>query len=152
MVYCQDNVWPKSGRRSSRIPFLGHPDAHKHCGIHAYYKPMNYWVAQFPMRPFNRSVRRFAGAMVGWGWVAEHEAGFRAQYAQVIALQLMPDDNDLVHEAAERYGVLALERDELVKYCEWWGEVRCEGDLTEECKCEARCTCDEVLDNPTKED
>lgn len=116
-VHYQQKVWPEDGRMHSSVPSLDHEDAHKHMGIHAYYKPVG---------GFNTASPRLAGAIVGWGWVCEHESGFRCQHAQVIAF--METENPSLIEAAEFYDVPILPREDLTAYARWWGECRFEED------------------------
>lgn len=112
----QWKVWPDDGRMSSSVPRLD-KGTHNHHGVHAYYTPKGTWQLPCP---------RVAGAIVAWGWVIEHEVGFRAQHAKIIAVLPLPP-TVVAEETAERYGVPLLPVDELVAYCRWWGEVRVDG-------------------------
>lgn len=93
------------------------------CGIHAYYSLSQVPEAFYGLR----------GTIACWGRIVEHDRGFRAEHARVVALE---DGNrpggytDIAgvtyshREVAARYDVPLLPPDELVQYAEWWGEVR----------------------------
>lgn len=118
IIHKQWKLWPEDGRVSSSIESLDHPMAHKKMGIHAYYKPVG---------GFNTALPRIAGAIVGWGWVCEHESGFRCQHAEVIGF-LEATSDPLLNEYAERYNVPVFDRPGLVEEGKKWGEVRCKLD------------------------
>jgi len=66
--------------------------------------------------------------VVAWGRIVECERGFRAQYVRPVAL--LDCDNPLdrrktrrVARAAESYEIPLLERDELIAYAGWHGEI-----------------------------
>jgi hypothetical protein len=87
------------------------PDWSCSCGIHAYYEP--WWG------PLGRRGLIY-GAILAWGRIVEHERGFRAERAQIIALAEGPN----VRAVAERYDVPVLTDTELVQYAGWWGEMK----------------------------
>ena len=66
---------------------------------------------------------------MAWGKIVECETGFRAEYARPLALldHKHPDDirerGRRLINAAERYSIPLLERDELVAYAGWHGEL-----------------------------
>ena len=97
------------------------PDRECRCGYYAYYaRPQE---VDFP------APEAVWGAVVAWGRVVECERGFRAQYARPVAL--LDCENPLDRRrrrlalAAENYGIPVLDRDELVAYAAWHGEVCC---------------------------
>ena len=84
------------------------------CGLHAYYEP--WWDA--PAEP-----GLAYGAILGSGLIVEHERGFRAERAQIIALAAGPG----ARRIADAYGVPVLSGAELVRYAGWWGEIKAAG-------------------------
>jgi hypothetical protein len=65
---------------------------------------------------------------VAWGRIVECERGFRAQYARPVALLDAENPLDLRKRkraavAADEYAIPLLERDELVAYAGWHGEL-----------------------------
>lgn len=116
--------WPESHDRAARCFAIGGheaPDPKCRCGYYAYYT-----LAEEPDMPAPEAVW---GAVVAWGRVVECEQGFRARYARPVALLDRGDGLDRrgserLALAAERYGIPLLERDELIAYAAWHGEVR----------------------------
>jgi hypothetical protein len=81
------------------------------CGIHAYYAPG--WTRV----PYAGLVY---GAILAWGRIVEHERGFRAERAEIIALAEGPN----ARPVADRYELPVLPSAELLQYAGWWGEVK----------------------------
>src|SRR3712207_2164135 len=98
------------GLHAAPIPACG-------CGLHARYSLDD-------RRLRHLGLWRLIGAIVAWGRIELHEESFRAQYARPIALLRDPDEAypDLRDRTAERYRVPRLERPELVRYAEWFGD------------------------------
>jgi hypothetical protein len=69
---------------------------------------------------------RAAGAIAASGRVIECERGFRAEYAEPVALlefEIASDDRNWLRELADTYQVPVLPRRELVEYARWRGEL-----------------------------
>jgi hypothetical protein len=120
--------WPADHDRIAKCFALrGHEAPYRDCtcGWWAYYT-----LAPEPELPAPECVW---GAVVAWGTIVECETGFRAQFARPLALLDRPHPDDLREQgrraanAAEAYGIPLLERDELVAYARWHGEVRVAG-------------------------
>ena len=116
--------WPTDGDRVAKCFALrGHEAPYRdcNCGWSAYYA-----LAAEPEMPAPECVW---GAVVAWGRIVECESGFRAQFARPLALLEYRHPDDLrqgrrAAVAAEAYGIPLLERDELIAYARWHGEVR----------------------------
>ena len=117
--------WPTDHDRFAKCFALrGHEAPHRecNCGWAAYYQ-----IAKQPALP---AIECVWGAIVAWGTIIEHERGFRAEYARPLALLDLPNPDDYrehgrcLANAAEAYGIPLLERDELIAYAAWHGEVR----------------------------
>ena len=116
--------WPTDHDRFAKCFALrGHEAPYRdcNCGWAAYYA-----LAVEPEQPAPECVW---GAVVAWGRIVECETGFRAEFARPLAL-LDRDPGDprkqgrRAARAADAYGIPLLERDELVAYARWHGEVR----------------------------
>ncbi len=115
--------WPVGHDRPARcFAVRGHeaPGRECNCGYFAYYA--------LPQEPDLPAPEAVWGAVVAWGRVIECEWGFRAQYARPLAL--LDHHNPLDHRngrrqrlAADGYGIPLLDRDELIAYAGWHGEV-----------------------------
>lgn len=98
------------------------PQRDCNCGFSAYY--------ELPDEPDLPSPEAIWGAVAAWGRIVECERGFRAQFARPIALLDRHNPLDYFKPgkraaaAAEAYEVPLLERDELVAYAGWFGELR----------------------------
>jgi len=115
--------WPTDRDRVAKCFALrGHeaPRRDCKCGWSAYYT-----LADEPELPAPECVW---GAIVAWGTIIECETGFRAQFARPLALLDLAHPKDFQKRraavAAEAYGIPLLERDELIAYAHWHGEVR----------------------------
>jgi hypothetical protein len=115
--------WPVGEDRVAKcFAIRGHEAPHRECrcGYAAYYA-----LPEVPDLPAAQAVW---GAVVAWGRVVECERGFRAQYARPVALLRTENRFDRRERkraavAAELYGIPRLERDELIAYAAWHGEV-----------------------------
>ena len=115
--------WPTSTDRVAKcFAVRGHEAPYRdcRCGYAAYYA--------LPEEPDLPAAEAVWGAVVAWGRIIECERGFRAQYARPIAL--LDSENPLDRRtkkrsalAAEEYAIPLLERDELIAYASWHGEV-----------------------------
>ncbi len=117
--------WPTDHERVAKCFALrGHEAPYRDCscGWSAYYS-----LATEPELPAPECVW---GAIVAWGTIVECETGFRAQFARPLALLDRENPDDLREQgrraafAADAYGIPLLERDELIAYAHWHGEVR----------------------------
>jgi hypothetical protein len=67
---------------------------------------------------------------VAWGTIVECEIGFRARFARPLALLDVKHPDDMREQgrraavAADAYGIPLLQRDELIAYAGWYGELR----------------------------
>lgn len=117
--------WPKGGARPAKcFAIRGHEAPHSDCrcgyaGLYA-----------LPDEPDLPAPETVWGAVVAWGRIVEGERGFRAQFARPVAL--LDCENPLdrrkvrrVARAAESYEIPLLERDELIAYAGWHGELCC---------------------------
>jgi len=117
--------WPKADTRVAQcFAVRGHEAPHRDClcGYSAYYK--------LPEEPDLPAPEAVWGAIVAWGRVVECEWGFRAQYARPVALLDCENPLDLrkrrrSERAAEYYDIPLLDRDEIIAYAAWHGEVSC---------------------------
>ena len=115
--------WPSDHNRVARcFASWDHeaPDPRCRCGYYAYYT--------LPEEPDLPAPEAVWGAVVAWGRIVECERGFRAQYARPVALLDCPSPLDrskgrLLARAAEAYGIPLLERDHLIAYAAWHGEL-----------------------------
>lgn len=115
--------WPADNHRMAKCFALrGHeaPYSDCRCGYSAYYA-----LPEDPDLPAREAVW---GAVVAWGRVVECERGFRAQYARPVALLDCENPRDRKQRerwarAADNYGVPLLERDEILAYATWHGEL-----------------------------
>jgi hypothetical protein len=115
--------WPKGEFRPAKCFAVGGheaPNAECRCGYSAYYT-----LPEEPDLPAQEAVW---GAVVAWGKIVECERGFRAQYARPVALldRRSPLDRRKANRlalAAENYEIPILNRDELIAYAAWHGEV-----------------------------
>ena len=115
--------WPVGQDRSAKcFAMRGHEAPYRDClcGFAAFYS--------LPEEPELPAPEAVWGAIVGWGRVIECERGFRAQYARPVAL--LDRENPLASKrrespalAAENYGIPLLDRDELIAYAGWHGEL-----------------------------
>ncbi|HVF78194.1 MAG TPA: hypothetical protein VNA28_07835 [Solirubrobacteraceae bacterium] len=117
--------WPAHEDRVAKCFALGGHDApHRdcNCGFAAYY--------ELPAEPEMPAPEAVWGVIAGWGHIVECEHGFRAQFARPLALLKLryPDDayerGRRLENVAEAYEIPLLERDELVVYAGWHGELR----------------------------
>lgn len=116
--------WPTDVDRVAKCFALrGHDAPYRdcNCGWSAYYE-----LAAEPELPAPECVW---GAVVAWGRIVECETGFRARFARPVALldPRHPADRRPGRRAAvaaESYGIPLLDRDELIAYARWHGEVR----------------------------
>lgn len=117
--------WPTDGDREAKCFALRDHEAPSrdcNCGWSAYYA--------LPMEPELPARECVWGAVVAWGRIVECETGFRAQFVRPLALLDSPRPDELgkprrrAAVAAESYGIPLLERDELVAYAGWHGELR----------------------------
>ncbi len=117
--------WPTDADRVAKCFALrGHDAPYRdcNCGWAAYYS-----LAGEPEIPAFECVW---GAVVAWGTIVECETGFRAQFARPLALLDLPNPDDLREKgrraavAADAYGIPLLQRDELIAYADWHGELR----------------------------
>ena len=115
--------WPTEGHRAATCLAIGGHEAPArdcNCGYAAYYA--------LPAEPGLPARQAVWGVVVAWGRIVECEHGFRAQYARPVALLDRENPFDprrrAAARAAERYGLPLLERDELVAYAAWHGELR----------------------------
>ena len=114
--------WPTDDDRPAKcFAVRGHAAPYRdcRCGYAAYYT-----LPEEPELPARQAVW---GVVVAWGKVVECERGFRAQYARPVALLDLENPFDPKGRsralAADRYEIPLLERDELVAYAAWHGEV-----------------------------
>ncbi len=115
--------WPTDHDRAANcFAIRGHEAPYRdcRCGYFAY-----YMLPEEPELPARAAVW---GAVVAWGRVVECERGFRAQYARPVALLDCQNAADgasskRAARASENYGIPLLNRDELVAYAGWHGEV-----------------------------
>ncbi len=117
--------WPRDRAGPARcLAIRGHEAPYRDClcGFYAYYT--------LPEEPDLPAPEAVWGAVVAWGRIVESEHGFRAQYARPVAL--LDCENPLdrrktrrVARAAESYDIPLLERDELIAYAGWHGELCC---------------------------
>ena len=115
--------WPTSADRVAKcFAVRGHEAPYRdcRCGYAAYYA--------LPEEPDLPAAEAVWGAVVAWGRIIECERGFRAQYARPIALLDSENPFDRRKKkrsalAAEEYAIPLLQRDELVAYASWHGEV-----------------------------
>ncbi len=115
--------WPVGEDRVAKcFAVRGHEAPHRdcNCGYAAYY--------DLPEEPDLPAAQAVWGVVVAWGRIVECERGFRAQYARPVALLDRDNPLDLRKRkraavAAEEYGIPLLERDELLAYAAWHGEV-----------------------------
>jgi len=116
--------WPTDHDRPATCFALGGHDAPTrdcNCGFAAYYA--------LPAEPDLPAHEAIWGAIVAWGRIVEHETGFRAEHARPIALLDLGHPDDIRERglrranAAERYAIPLLARDELIAYAAWHGEV-----------------------------
>ena len=115
--------WPAGADRVAKcFAVRGHEAPYRdcRCGFSAFYS--------LPEEPELPAPEAVWGAIVGWGRVIECERGFRAQYARPVAL--LDRENPLARRrrespalAAENYGIPLLDRDELIAYAGWHGEL-----------------------------
>lgn len=115
--------WPSGADRIAKcFAVRGHEAPYRdcNCGYAAYYT--------LPEEPDLPAAEAVWGAVVAWGRIIECERGFRAQYARPIALLDCENPFDRRRKrrsavAAEEYAIPLLERDELIAYASWHGEV-----------------------------
>lgn len=114
--------WPKEEARPAKcFAIRGHEAPYRdcRCGYAAYYA-----LPEEPELPARQAVW---GVVVAWGRIVECQYGFRAQYARPVALLDLHNPFDprggVRAKAAERYEIPLLERDELIAYAAWHGEV-----------------------------
>ncbi|HEV2769094.1 MAG TPA: hypothetical protein VGV40_02780 [Solirubrobacteraceae bacterium] len=117
--------WPTERAGPARCHAVrGHeaPSRDCRCGFSGYYT--------LPEEPDLPAPEAVWGAVVAWGRIVECEHGFRAQYVRPVAL--LDCENPLdrrktrrVVRAAESYEIPLLERDELIAYAGWHGELCC---------------------------
>ena len=115
--------WPTSADRVAKcFAVRGHEAPYRdcRCGYAAYYA--------LPEEPDLPAAEAVWGAVVAWGRIIECERGFRAQYVRPIALLDSENPFDRRKKkrsalAAEEYAIPLLQRDELVAYASWHGEV-----------------------------
>jgi len=117
--------WPADHDRVAKCFALrGHEAPHRacNCGWSAYYA-----LAAAPELAAPECVW---GAVVAWGLIVECENGFRAQFARPLALLDSRHPEDFREQgrraaiAARAYSIPLLERDELLAYAGWHGELR----------------------------
>ena len=115
--------WPRDRDRAAKcFVSWAHeaPDPECGCGYYAYYT--------LPEEPDLPAPEAIWGAVVAWGRVVECEGGFRAQYARPVALLDPGDRLDRRQRergalVADSYGIPLLDRDELIAYAAWHGEL-----------------------------
>jgi len=115
--------WPTAQDRAAKCFALrGHEAPYRdcRCGYAAYYA--------LPEAPDLPAAQAVWGAVVAWGRIIECERGFRAQYARPVALLDCENPFDRrekkrVAAAAGHYNVPLLERDELIAYAGWHGQL-----------------------------
>jgi hypothetical protein len=116
--------WPTDHDRHAKCFALGGHDAPQRgctCGFSAY--------NLLPEDPDLPAPEAAWGAVVAWGRVVECERGFRAEFARPLALldRRSPLDRGeggrRLARAADEYRIPLLERDELVAYAAWHGEL-----------------------------
>ncbi len=116
--------WPLEEDRVAKcFALAGHeaPNRDCTCGFAAYY--------ELPAEPDMPAPEAVWGVIAAWGHVVECERGFRAQFARPLALlkQRYPDDpyeRGRRLENADAYAIPLLERDDLIAYAGWHGELR----------------------------
>ena len=117
--------WPLAEDRVAKcFALAGHDAPHRdcNCGFAAYYA--------LPAEPDMPAPEAVWGVIAAWGRVIECEHGFRAQFARPLALlrHRNPDDayeqGRRLENAADAYAIPLLERDELIAYAGWHGELR----------------------------
>jgi hypothetical protein len=115
--------WPTGEDRPAKcFAVRGHEAPYRdcRCGYSAYYA--------LPEEPELPAPEAVWGAVVAWGRIVECERGFRARYARPVALldrehPRCQIERGRLARAAENYGIPLLERDELVAYGTWHGEL-----------------------------
>ena len=115
--------WPMDTDRVAKcFAIRGHEAPYRdcRCGYAAYYA--------LPEEPDLPAADAVWGAVVAWGRIIECESGFRAQYARPVALLECENPLDVRKGkrsalAAEEYGIPLLEREELIAYAGWHGEL-----------------------------
>jgi len=115
--------WPTTQDRAAKCFALrGHEAPYRdcNCGYAAYYA--------LPEAPDLPAAQAVWGAVVAWGRIIECERGFRAQYARPVALLDCENPFDRREKkraaaAAGHYNVPLLERDELIAYAGWHGQL-----------------------------
>jgi hypothetical protein len=115
--------WPVGEDRVARcVAMRGHEAPYRECrcGYAAYYA--------LPEEPDLPAPQAVWGVVVAWGRVVECERGFRAQYARPVALLRADNRFDRrkrkrAEVAADEYGIPLLERDELIAYAGWHGQL-----------------------------
>jgi hypothetical protein len=118
MARPRSSPWPTDQDRAAKcFAVRGHeaPDRDCRCGYAAYYA--------LPEEPELPAVEAVWGVVVAWGKVIECERGFRAQYARPVALLDDRRQRKRAALAGEHYGIPLLERDELIAYAAWHGEL-----------------------------
>ncbi len=117
--------WPPAEDLVAKCFALGGHDAPQRdcsCGFAAYYA--------LPLEPGMPAPEAVWGVIAAWGHVVECEHGFRAQFARPLALlkRRYPDDlyerGRRLENVADGYAIPLLERDELIAYAGWHGELR----------------------------
>ncbi len=117
--------WPLDEDRVAKCFALrGHDAPHRdcNCGFAAYY--------ELPAEPDVPAPEAVWGAIAAWGRVVECEHGFRAQFARPLALLEQRNLDDVYEQgrrldnAADAYEIPLLERDALIAYAGWHGELR----------------------------
>ncbi len=115
--------WPTDGDREARCFALrGHTAPYRdcRCGYAAWYA--------LPEDPPLPALEAVWGVVVAWGRIVECERGFRAQFVRPVALLDKPNPFETrkrrrAEDAAETYEIPLLERDELIAYAGWHGQV-----------------------------
>lgn len=99
---------PGGGWRSHAAPAKGCT-----CGLHIYHKveTCNYFSGSL-----------LHGVVIGWGKIALHPDGFRAQYARILALGCNDDTPMVATEIAQRYRVPLIPTDKLQSFGDRFGK------------------------------